>query len=70
MPALTPISRRSPEVLPMGVAPVVGGPPPKDEAGCEGVGASKDHHHHQKQQQQQQQPSENAGTYKNIIVKI
>lgn len=39
MPAPTP-TRSMPDVPPSGVWLVVGGPPPSDEAGCEGGGAS------------------------------
>lgn len=43
MPDATPTSSSRPEVPPNGVALVVGGPP-KDEAGCEGGGASVLHY--------------------------
>lgn len=39
MPAATPTSSM-PDVPPNGVWLVVGGPPPSDEAGCDGGGAS------------------------------
>ena len=39
-PDMTPTSNSMPEVPPNGVELVVGGPPPKDDAGCDGGGAT------------------------------